>query len=65
MRLVQYGPEKDQRGLQRLLREGIFMDAYPVHDGYYDWTEEGRLCERQVVLKQKYSFAYIFKDEAV
>lgn len=54
MKLAQFGPEKEERGLKRLLREHIFMDAYPIHDGYPAWTEQGRLCCRQVLLLHKW-----------
>lgn len=48
MKLAQYGPNREDRSLKRLLEEDVFKKAYPIHDGLTTWTEEGELCDRQV-----------------
>lgn len=48
MKTVRYGPMLSERGIDKLIKDKIFMDAYPIHDGAQNWAAFGELCERQV-----------------
>lgn len=50
LKIAQFGPQPKDQSIGKLMRERIIQDAYPIHDGLPYWTEEGRLCERQVLL---------------
>lgn len=49
LKLAPFGPQYKDRSLNKLLSEGVIYDAYPIHDGLPDWTEDGPLCDRQVL----------------
>ncbi|XP_074029181.1 anoctamin-6 [Leptinotarsa decemlineata] len=48
---VQFGPSPDDKGFQLLIQENFIIDAYPLHDSSYEWTEEGPLSDRQLLAR--------------
>nr|XP_022906767.1 anoctamin-5-like isoform X2 [Onthophagus taurus] len=50
-------------GVDKLLSKGIFADAYPLHDGAYEWTKMGQLTDRQLLAKYWASFLCVYKNQ--
>ncbi|XP_074029186.1 anoctamin-4 isoform X2 [Leptinotarsa decemlineata] len=48
---TKFGNRRDQYGIPKLLKEKVFLSAYPLHDGPYEWTEFGKLTDRQLLVK--------------
>lgn len=46
-----YGNKIDEYGIANMLKSKVLIAAYPLHDGYYKWTIEGNLSDRQVNVK--------------
>lgn len=43
-----FGDDICDSGLTRLKKKEIIDDAYPLHDGKWEWSDEGPLNHRQV-----------------
>ena len=56
-----YDPENpDKMGINRLLNNGVYKAAFPLHDGKYDeYGYQGRMSDRQVS-SHFLSFSYLF-----
>lgn len=48
MMKVRFGASDSDFGYEKLCRDGILLDAFPLHKGPYAWTETGPLNDRQV-----------------
>lgn len=48
MKMAHYGPQSEARGLENLVKECVFTDAYPIHDGYIAWPDYDQVSLRQV-----------------
>ncbi|KAG5886690.1 hypothetical protein JTB14_007092 [Gonioctena quinquepunctata] len=46
---IKFGTKHSQYGITKLLGEKVFIDAYPLHEGPYQWTETGNLTDRQLL----------------
>lgn len=44
----QFGEKQHDNGIEKLLSTNVFEAHFPLHDGPWQWTEEGPLNERQV-----------------
>lgn len=47
---ARFGNDVTDYGINNLMKRGVLEDAYPLHDGNWEWTEEGSLTDRQVLL---------------
>lgn len=45
---TRYGPADDEIGIMSLFHKGFLHTCYPLHDGPWEWSEEGPLNDRQV-----------------
>lgn len=48
---VIWGENKSNYGIAKLIRSNILLDAYPLHDGNYEFTVSGPLNDRQLLAK--------------
>ncbi|CAH1119327.1 unnamed protein product [Phaedon cochleariae] len=48
---TKFGTSYGDYGLSKLKKENILIDAYPLHEGPYEWTEYGKLSDRQLLAK--------------
>lgn len=50
MDYIQYGYESYDIGIRQLLHSGTFIDAYPLHDGPWEWPTDPKepINDRQV-----------------
>ncbi|GJQ85109.1 hypothetical protein Trydic_g20241 [Trypoxylus dichotomus] len=51
LRVTKYGSKPTQHGILSLLENAVFTDAFPLHDPHYEWTEKGKLSDRQILTK--------------
>ncbi|RZC33898.1 anoctamin-5-like [Asbolus verrucosus] len=58
-----FGEEKQEYGIDKLLRTQVFESAYPLHDGPFEWTEEGPLNDRQLLKKYWSSMKCWYKQQ--
>lgn len=61
MNEVWFGEEESDCGLRQLLNQNVVESAYPLHDGKWEWNEEGPLCDRQLLVKYWASFRVWYK----
>ena len=45
-----FGDSRHEYGIDKLINGKVFLDAYPLHDGSWKWTEEGPLNDRQATI---------------
>lgn len=48
MQKIQFGEERSDYGFHKLINDKILIDAFPLHDGQYQWTNTGIINDRQV-----------------
>ncbi|KAJ8985729.1 hypothetical protein NQ317_014380 [Molorchus minor] len=48
---TKFGDENSDYGLEKLISLNIIVDAYPLHEGPFEWTESGSLSDRQLLAK--------------
>ncbi|KAJ3641473.1 hypothetical protein Zmor_027980 [Zophobas morio] len=46
-----FGDSRHEYGIDKLINGKVFLDAYPLHDGSWKWTEEGPLNDRQLLAR--------------
>ncbi|CAH1119328.1 unnamed protein product [Phaedon cochleariae] len=46
-----FGNLPGDKGFEALIKKRILLDAYPLHDSTYQWTEEGPLSDRQLLAR--------------
>lgn len=47
-----FGSKPLDYGIQKLLKRGFFIAAYPLHSGAWSWSEHGNLSKRQVNIRK-------------
>ncbi|XP_044261976.1 anoctamin-6-like isoform X1 [Tribolium madens] len=58
-----YGESDQDCGIKKLISTNIFESAFPIHDGQWQWTEEGPLNERQLLDKYWSSLRCFYKQQ--
>ncbi|XP_050303777.1 anoctamin-3-like [Anthonomus grandis grandis] len=46
-----WGERRGNYGIERLIKAGVFIDAFPLHDGDFKWTDSGPLNDRQILAR--------------
>ncbi|KAK9745686.1 Calcium-activated chloride channel [Popillia japonica] len=63
MKEIRYSDSPHEFGLESLLTKGLFIAAYPLHEGPYTWTRKGPLSDRQLLGAYWANFSMIFKAQ--
>ncbi|KAL1516169.1 hypothetical protein ABEB36_000088 [Hypothenemus hampei] len=63
LRRVVWGDRQSEYGLHRLIKYKILTDAFPLHDGNYQWTTTGPLNDRQLLAMYWGSFSCWHKKQ--
>lgn len=63
LRGSKFGPSAAKHGIVHLLEKGFFMSAYPLHDEMVEWTELGKLSDRQILSKYWANATSFFKHQ--
>ncbi|KAJ8918004.1 hypothetical protein NQ315_011457 [Exocentrus adspersus] len=48
---TKFGVDRSAYGIDKLLKEKVFADAFPLHEGPREWSENGPLTDRQLLCR--------------
>ncbi|CAH2013648.1 unnamed protein product [Acanthoscelides obtectus] len=65
MNKTRFGQRPSEYGIYKLLKEKVFIDSYPLHDGPYEWTDNGHLNDRQLLARYWGSFKCLYKIQPI
>ncbi|KAK9880345.1 hypothetical protein WA026_010230 [Henosepilachna vigintioctopunctata] len=59
--------EKEIEGLNKMIKSGYIKDAFPLHDGVWQWTEARQqyLNDRQILSKYWANFGALYKAQPI
>lgn len=49
--VTHFGPNIVDFGISDLYKKDVFETAFPLHDGNWEWTNQGPLNDRQVKIR--------------